>query len=312
MESLKNVLSETGVEFSNVTLNKEKQVEAIKKQLFTVSKYEVNEPRPNFEKPDCVTIYDDGGRYLGQAKKTYGILQPEHYFNSIISGLENEKSGFDFSKKIEYREINNGRVIEFKIPIKKINLNKYADRRDIVETFMLCTTSFDGTQSTRSAVLTQRLICTNGMVLNEKHAYNAFRHTDNMNIKALAVTEAMAKSLTPIVEFKEFAEKLSEIKLTQSDRNRIIERITGYSVKDYAKLHRAKQNILDGINNGLVFEKNNMGVNNTAWSLFNAFTYHTNHDLDGSLVDTKNITLTVGAGTKLNNKVQKEFKAMFA
>lgn len=310
MQNLNEILAQNGI--SNAKMTKESQIEAIKEKLFHVSKYEVNEPRPDFDKPDCVTLYDDKGRYLGKAGKDYSIVLPQHFFDAIIKGLDSSKTPYDFTKnRIGYREINNGKVIEFRVPIKKFRVKKFADLNDIIETFMLCSTSFDGSQATRAAIYTSRVVCTNGMVVNERAAYRSFKHTKNMGIEALAVTEAMASSHEPITKFAEYAKQLTEIKLNHKERLEAVKRITGYNWNQYNKLHRAKQNILDGIKNGLAFEKEKTGVNNTAWSLFNAFTYHSNHDLDKNVVDEKNVTLNVGTGLKFNNKLQKEFAKLF-
>lgn len=307
MNNLNEILAVNGI--GNAKMTKDSQIEAISEKLFHVSKYEVNEPRPDFEKPDCVTIYDENGRYMGKAGKKYGIVLPQHFFDAIITGLES--TDFDFTKnRIGYREINDGKVIEFRVPLQTFVAKKDAKLNDAIETYMLCSTSFDGTQSTRAAIYTKRLVCSNGMVVNKRDFYRAFRHTENQNIKSLEVTEAMAASYDNIKRFSDFCKELTKIKLTDRDRERIIKRITGYSLSDYKKLHRAKQNILDGIKNGLEFEKINTGTNDTAWSLFNAFTYHASHDLDGNSLDERNLTLIVGTGFKFNNKVQKEFERM--
>lgn len=306
------VLENNGIELSKSTLSRNEQVSEIESRLFDVNKYEVTAPRGGYGEPDCVTIYDStNGRYLGKAGKDYAVLKPQQFFDSIVKGLD--ETNFDFSKnKIEYKEINEGKVIEFRIPLKKFKVKSDAQLNDVISTYMLCSTSFDGTQSSRSAILTERLVCTNGLVVNQREAYKAFKHTQNMNDKGLIITNTMASSVDLILGFKGFAEKLSQIKVTETEKNRLIKAITGYNVKDYAKMHTARKAIIDGIQNGLNFELENTGINDTAWSLFNAFTYHSNHDLDGQLRDSKNISLTVGTGYKFNNAVQKTFMKQYA
>lgn len=306
MQTLNEILAVNGI---TENLSREAQIEAIKGSLFDVNKYEVNAPRGGFDKPDVVTIYDENGRYLGKANSGYDVLKPLDFFSAIVAGLDS--ANFDYTKnKIAYKEVNKGKIIEFRIPLISHKLKVDADVNDIIDTYMLCSTSFDGTQASRSAILNDRLVCSNGMVIAEKKAFKTFKHTFNMNKNGLILTEAMAESNIYIDKFNEFAVKLSKVKMTQAEQNRMIERITGYNIKDYATMHVARKAIIDGIQTGLEFEKDKTGSNNTAWGLFNAFTYHTNHDLEGQKVNSKSLTLTTGTGFKLNNKIQKEFKSL--
>lgn len=286
------------------TIAKNKQIRTIQKQLFTVDKYQLPAPAEGFDKPEAVGIYKTSGQFLGIAKDSYGVLQPQFLLDSIVSGLD--ETNYDYiNNKIEYKAMKEDKVISFKVPMYKIEHKNKAGLNDIIETYMLSLTSFDGSVSSTSSVMTERLVCLNGMVRAGKDMSFRFRHTDHMNNKMLGITEAMAASADIINDFETLIKKLDSIEFSKNDMNRIIKRITGYNVKEYKDLHKTQRNILDGINNGLKFEKENAGIDNTAWALMNAFTYHTNHDLDGNHLDSRNII--IDAGYKFNAKVQAEF-----
>lgn len=284
MSTLNNLLAENGI------ATEHPQIEGIRKELFDVVGFPKPEPKLDtkqaklykgveFDAPKGVNLYKStGGVCLGEAGDTYEVLQPNDFFEAITQALN--RIGYDFDKnQIEYLPTNEGRKISFKIPLKKIQFKNKAKRGDLTEVYALFTTSFDGSVSTTLALFTKRVLCTNmELFKNNKETCFKFRHTPKMNLRALAYVDAITQASLGIDNIAKTVKALDEIEIkTEKQINAVIGQILGYEVADAKDLHVKRKAKLDEIRNGWEIERKRTG--NTAYGIYNAFTFAANHGL---------------------------------
>lgn len=308
MKTLDSILESEGITVDH------KQVSSIRKELFEVIGFP--KPAPHltgsdaliysdvaFEAPKGINLYKStGGACIGEAGDTYGILQPNDFFDAITVALK--RIGYDFDKnEIEYLPTNEGRKISFKIPLREIKFKNKAKRGDITEVYALFTTSFDGSTSTTLALFSKRVLCENMELFNHnKETCFKFRHTPKMNLRALSYVDAIMQASQGIEKIENIVKALDKIELrTEKQINAVIGEILGYDVSDAKELHKKRQAQLDEIRNGWAIERKRTG--NTAYGLYNAFTYVSNHDLAGEHRGFDYAAF--GTGARNNNKVHK-------
>lgn len=302
MENLNGLLDGTGIATSEKRIEHPK-LELIRNQLFDVTFKPLSSPADGFDAPDnLIGLYKTtGGRCLGIAKDSYGILQPTMFFDTIATSLE--KIGYNFDKsKIEYLPIKNSQVISFKVPLQTIKFKNAAKVGDITEIYALFTTSFDGSLATSLVIYSKRLLCSNGVLFaTQKDMAFKFRHTPNMNARALTYTDAILKASQGITKYTELFKTLNKIEINSKQVDELLIDITGYDLKGEKELHAKQKTIIEGIRSAWELERNRTG--NTAYGLYNAVTYFTNHDETGRVRPESHVMFGAGAG--LNLKAEK-------
>jgi hypothetical protein len=297
MKALNDILSSTGIE----ALDHE-QVINIKKQLFTVEALPQASPKEGYDAPAGINLYKNtGGACIGQAKDTYGILQPTEFFEAINQSLKLNNYDFD-SNKILYKTRKNGSIISFEVPLSKIDFKNAKGKEDLTKVTALFTTSFDGTTSTTYNLLTERALCSNlALWQTLKEATFKFKHTPKMNTRALAFSKAIIDSSKGVEKYEEMYKALDSIEIrTEGQINKYMEQLLGFEVSDAKDLHRKRLAMVEGIREGWEIERARTG--NTAFGFYNAVTNYTNHiqetkaDIDSHIYS--------GAGAILNKKAE--------
>jgi hypothetical protein len=313
MSNLNDLLGDNGITSGAVN---HPVIQSIKSQLFTVEKKPLTHPAmkvkddngiermmfdTKYDAPELVGLYKTtGGRCLGTAKDSYGILQPEEFLDSIAMALDSQN--FDFAEeKFDYISVKEDSVISFKVELANVGIINNVKKDDRTKVYVLFTTSFDGSISTTMALYQERLICTNGMVRKERGAIKRFRHTANSNARALAYAHEIAAMSTKFNEYEELIKAMDRVELKSKQVDELITEITGYNVKEYANLHRTQQTIIDGIRQAQAREFADTGA--TLYGLLNTFTRYTNYDESGKLRDKEYVMF--GTGDQLNTKAQK-------
>jgi hypothetical protein len=298
MKALNDILSATGIETPD-----HDQVIAIKEKLFTVEALPQASPKEGYDAPKGINLYKNtGGACIGQAKDSYGILQPAEFFEAINQSLKLNNYDFD-NNKIAYKTRKNGSVISFEVPLSKIDFKNAKGKDDLTRVRALFTTSFDGSTSTTYNLLTERALCSNLVLWQElKKATYKFKHTPKMNARALAFSKAIIESSNGVKHYEELYKALDNVEVrTEGQINKFLENLLGYEVSDLKDLHRKRLATVEGIREGWAIERARTG--NTAFGLFNAVTNYTNHiqetraDIDSHIYS--------GAGALLNKKAEK-------
>ena len=271
-------------------INGSKNLSSISDQLFTVTSMAKASPAQGFEAPEGILLYKTtGGKCLGEAKETYGILQPDEFFSYIVGGLldlqEQTGKAYDFdANEIEYIESKEGKVISFKIPLRQIEIKKAKAVGDITEIYALFQTSFDGSIATSLSIFSKRVRCTNmALFTTQKDSVIKFKHTDKQNAKALTYVDAILKSSHNVTKYEDLLETVAGIEIrTQRQVEKYLSKVLGYDVRgkedketgEFKDLHRKRQAQVDGLMEAWEIEREDAG--NNVFGLFNAVTRYTN------------------------------------
>jgi hypothetical protein len=300
-------------------INKSQNLSGIYDSLFTVTSFSKPSPAVGFEAPEGITLYkSQGGSCLGEAKDSYGILQPDRFFQHIVRGLLDLEvqtgKAYDFdANEIEYVESKGGKVISFKIPLREIKIGKAKEVGDVTEIYALFQTSFDGSIATSLSIFSKRVACTNmAMFTTQKDSVIRFKHTEKQNKKAVSYVNAILKSSGNVSKYEELLETVAGIEIrTERQVEKYLSNVLGYDVRgekdvetgEFKDLHKKRQTQVDGLMEAWEIERESAG--NNVYGLFQAVTHYTNWADKDTHRGFDFVTLNK-TGVNMNLKAEKE------
>jgi hypothetical protein len=232
----------------------------------------------NFEDPeDVYGIYKTTGEYLGTVGGGYEALEPLDFLRSISEAFKGEGREEALSR-IEYTEYFGGKVIGFKVPIRKFELDNPIQKGDVTEVFADFRTGFNGKIANTLDVFIRRCFCDNGCTSIEKEASHKFKHLPNSNLRAKAYATSLIKTLDAAGNYEDMMRRLNDVELTKEDIYNLFEEISGLDVVEYYtadKLHYKKVEQFENMWAAINEEFGRTGK--TAYGLLNGFTNYTNH-----------------------------------
>lgn len=232
-----------------------------------------------FEDPEGVYgMYKTTGEYLGTVGEAYESLEPLDFLRSISEAFKGEGRE-EALERIEYSEYFGGKVIGFKVPIRKFEFDNPIQKGDITEVFADFRTGFNGLIANTLEVFIRRCFCDNGCTSIDKKASHKFKHFKNSNIRAKAYATSLIKTLDAGADYEDMMRKLNDTKLTKKQINMLFEEVSGFDVarfndadeKKHYKQVEQFEKMWDAINE----EFGRTGK--TAYGLLNGFTNYTNH-----------------------------------
>jgi len=154
---------------------------------------------------------------------------------------------------------------------------------DVVERYMLMSTSHNGVSPVMLAALDFRIWCANQIQAAIRKAKNKFviRHTTNVEMRMADARKAFDGSLKYFNEMDVIFGQMKEIKFTQTQLLTLVERVFG-APGDGEKSNR-QENRIEAIQEKIVdLSLNGMGthlpgVKGTAWGAYNAVTEYLDH-----------------------------------
>ena len=188
-----------------------------------------------FCKSNMATVRTDKNICLGITSPSYGIVQNSKAFefvDTLCSGLETNRTEKPVIETCGV--IGNGEriFVTCRMP-QDIVLNSRRD--DVINSYIVFTTSHDGTGSVKCMVTNVRVACENTLNFAMKHNTGrvSFRHSKNV-LNRLELNEENAKfaykSLNLYNEYQEYfkgaIEHLRNLKLAERDLDRILAEIT--------------------------------------------------------------------------------------
>lgn len=271
-------------------INNSKNLSTISDRLFTVTSLQKASPAFGFDAPEGILLYKStGGACLGEAKESYGILQPDDFFAHIVGGLldlEKETGkAYDFdANEIEYIESKGGKVISFKIPLRQIEIGTAKKVGDVTDIYALFQTSFDGSIATSLSIFSRRVACSNmALFRTQKDSFISFKHTEKQNQKAVSYVDAILKSSGNVTKYEELLERVGAIEIrTHRQVEKYLSKVLGYDVRgkedadtgEFKDLHVKRQAQVDGLIEAWEIEREDAG--NNVFGLFNGITRYTN------------------------------------
>lgn len=292
-----DILSNIENEFNNMN--------EIRDQLFNVIDVAVPAPRAKegveFQDPKTQLIYTDKGKYLGTVGDTYRSIQPSDFLDTIENSVYN--TDFDLSK-LSYKERMNGKIISFKLPTNIVAFKNRAGKQEEIELFLNFETGFGGVARTEIGLYSHRFICTNGMKIIDSEVQVGFKHTTNMNLKAINFTEEIMLVASRVQETKKVWKNLDSIEVLSNTEENFKRNLLAIKQNDkFADLSTKKQNIYNSLSESIALEFSRTGA--TAFGLLQGATHYTNHVATGNNGGIDGDFINVANGRKLNDKAQK-------
>lgn len=261
----------------------------------------------NIDEPDTKVIYNSNGKFLGHVGRVYESLQPSQFLDSLLGTIEGCETDVNLDlSKLEYRELKDGKVIEFRLPCGIVGFNNAKGQADETELFLNFWTGFGGTSRTEIGLYSKRLICSNGMRIIQSETELNVKHTVNMNAKVLLYCEQLMKTIAKVQETSKIWQQMDSQQVDSETVKKFAEKIAGVKKDEQIdKLSTRKANILNQVNEAIAQEFTRTGA--TVWGLLNGATNYTNHFASGS--DNEDYIL-VNSGAKVNELAQKEAIAL--
>lgn len=295
----------------NSVMNEMDNVTKIREKLFSVIDIQV--PRPPIkglekeliDEPDTKIIYTDKGKFLGHVGRIYESIQPVQFLDSLIGTIEGCESNLDLTK-LEYREMKQGKVIEFRLPTDVISFKNNRGKQDEINLFISFNTGFGGTARTELGLYSKRLICTNGMKIIQSETELRVKHTEKMNQKAMVYCTELLQTVAKVAETSKVWKQMDTVQVDSATVENFARLIAGVK-KDETKenMSTRKANILNQVNEAIAQEFQVTGT--TVWGLLNGATRYTNHFASGSQDEDY---ILVNSGAKINELAQREAIAL--
>jgi len=278
--------------------NGNKNIEAIKTQLFDVVKVPLVTNLEGFTNPDSFATYrKDGGVPLGVVGKDFTPTQPKLLFDEFENCLYDTDAKM---QDVKYMELKGGKKIVFEAPIKTIGFKNLKGEQDEMIVKLNLSTGFDGLTKTSLFISCYRMVCANGMKAWRTEFAVSFKNTKGNVGKASSLCYDVAKATDQINDFEAYLRKLDKVQVNQSKVDEFLMKTIGYNEAIRSELGTAKQNILNNVQESIALEFSRTG--STLWGLVNGITHYTNHV---ARTDDRNDYLLVGGGLKLNDTAQK-------
>jgi len=156
---------------------------------------------------------------------------------------------------------------------------------DVVERYLLMSTSHNGVSPVMMAALDFRIWCANQIQAAIRKARNKFRirHTTNVEVKMAEARKAFDGSVKYFNEMDLIFEKMKGIKFTQTQLIQLVTNVFGADVEEGDERSNRQVNRLEGIQEQVVnLSLSGMGthlpgVQGTAWGAYNAVTEYLDH-----------------------------------
>jgi phage/plasmid-like protein (TIGR03299 family) len=227
---------------------------------------------------------DDNTSFLGAVGSTYQPIQNKSGFDFIDTLLEVEKGAHYESAGA----LGSGERVWClaKIPFDF----DIAGTGDAHQTYLLFTTSHDGSSASQCQLTTVRVVCQNtlNMAINgqSKNAVAKIRHTKNSEIKMQSARDMMAGTAANVSKVKEKLEELASRKMDTASSKRVFDQLFPLPESESGKLSPAikasltkRENLLAEIlsiyddNDGNAFPE----TRGSAFNMLNAITNYTDH-----------------------------------
>lgn len=303
MKTSENILDSVANEMDNVN--------AIRERLFSVIDIQV--PRPPIkgiekeliDEPDTKIIYTDKGKFLGHVGRIYESIQPVQFLDSLIGTIDGCESNLDLSK-LEYRELKQGKMIQFKLPLDIVSFKNNRGKMDEIALFLLFETGFGGASCSDMGLFSKRFICSNGTRIIESETELKVKHTEKMNQKVMLYCNELLQTIAKVAETSKIWKQMDSVQVDTQTVENFARLIAGVK-KDETKenMSTRKANILNQVNEAIAQEFQVTGT--TVWGLLNGATRYTNHFASGSQDEDY---ILVNSGAKINELAQREAIAL--
>lgn len=265
---MSNLLEEIETQFT--------KAEELKNRLPIIEKIPLSVGLEGYSVPNVYGIYKQGGgQCLGISKESFKPANLSLFLDTIVNSCLETDLNLDIDK-IEYREYKGGKKVTFRIPLKDFEIES-PQKGDILKSSLLFTTGFDTQTKSSLTFSTYRIWCDNGRAAWENQMGLSFKNTKNNADKYLLFTEQIIKTSQNVEDYVKYLGDLSKRTITQEQLDDFYLRLTGTNRHEYDKAHGIVKKNFDAIQNAVMIETNNTGMN--LFSLSQGITRYATHEL---------------------------------
>lgn len=224
---------------------------------------------------DSYTVFrDSDNAQLGTVGIDYAVMQNADCFRFVDTLLEaNGGSHYDSAGAL-----GNGARIWCAVRVPGADFN-VAGPKDAHETYLIFTTSHDGSKSHTAMLSSVRVVCQNTLqaALRESEAMFRVRHTANAQNRLIEVKSLMSGVVQNAQTLKEKLERLAHRRMTKETLVEVINRL--FPVKNADAKQTKRENTLIQVLDLYASNDNNAipEIAGTGYNLLNAMTEWTDH-----------------------------------
>lgn len=213
--------------------------------------------------------FDGGTDVLGIVGDRYKVMQNEELFsfgdNLTDGGAQWESAG----------SIKNGRQVFGSLVVPREFILDPHGAHDMTKTYLLVTTSHDGSASVQACITPVRVVCQNTLNIalqgNTRQSFK-IRHTQRVEGRVAEAQRILGLTNTYMDEFQKVAQELFETSITDAKFDEIVK--TLYPIADDATkgaktIHDSKVGLMRALYLNSPTQDN---IRGTAWGAFNALT----------------------------------------
>lgn len=282
---------EQGEHFSDLALENQQQemenilesielqstkVEELRAKLPIIEKIALNTGLEGYNNPNVYGIFKQGGgNCLGISKESYAPANLSLFLDTIVNSITETGLNLDVDK-MEYKEYKGGKKVTFRVPLKDFEIESPM-KGDIIKSSLLFTTGFDTQTKSSLTYSTYRMWCSNGAKKWTNDYALSFKNTKGNADKYLLFTEQIIKTNEDVEEYVKSLGQLAKKAISPEELDNFYMRITGVNKHNYEQAHGKSQNIFNSLQNAVMIEANNTGMN--AFSLLQGGTRFASHEL---------------------------------
>lgn len=252
------------------------KVEELRSKLPIIEKIPLVVGLEEYNTPNTFGIYKKGGgNCLGVSKDSYKPADLSLFLDTIVNSCIETDLNLDLDK-IEYKEYKGGKKVTFRVPLKDFEIASPM-KGDIIKSSLLFTTGFDTQTKSSLTYSTYRMWCSNGAKKWQNDYALSFKNTKGNADKYLLFTEQIIKTNEDVEEYVKSLGQLAKKAISPEQLDEFYLRITGVNKHNYEEAHGKSQNIFNSLQNAVMIEANNTGMN--AFSLLQGGTRFATHQL---------------------------------
>lgn len=245
------------------------------------------------------TVRDSDERVLGVVSPDYNIFQNEDVFSFFDSVVESGEAKYTTAGSLQ----QGAKVFM----TAKIGEGFTVGGEDAMETYLILSTSHDGTKSLQALTSTIRVVCANTLTLATRNAKTkwSLRHKSTLSGKVQEARESLQLAHTYEEEFQKEAEAMMSVQIS---KDQFLDIITGLLPDQKRKKERSIEELM------AVYETEPTVIDapgiGTGWQTIAATTYWSDHIKESRSEEARYKSAIEGFGATFRNNVRDRVLAL--
>lgn len=262
----------------------------VKENLFVAGQNGFNSVVPDH----FVTKRNDTNEIFGVVGNRYEIVQNKDAFTFFDAIVGQGQAIFETSGAL-------GKGERIFVTAKLPNYIRIAGTDDITETYVILTSSHDGSGSIICGLTNVRIVCSNTMRLAMRNMINkvSIRHTSNADAKLAQAHKFLGISNDYVTQANEVFNRLALKNVSDEQVKKLIENLFPSESENTTRIENIRESVMSSYFAGVGQSK----IIGSAWGALQGITHYTSHIKEYKDADVKFENLLMdGASSKLNDK----------